>query len=71
MADACLSNSRFIAFFDECGDHSLTKIDEDFPLFLLCTVVVEREESIFTVETFARQKDPSGFCKAQRCGRNF
>lgn len=39
----CLSQSRFIAFFDECGDHSLTKIDKDFPLFLLCTVIVERE----------------------------
>lgn len=35
--------SRFIAFFDECGDHSLTKIDPDFPLFLLALVVVERE----------------------------
>jgi hypothetical protein len=29
--------SRFIAFFDECGDHSLTKIDSDFPLFVLAT----------------------------------
>jgi hypothetical protein len=35
-------SSRFIAFFDECGDHSLTVIDQDFPLFLLATVVVER-----------------------------
>lgn len=35
--------SRFIAFIDECGDHSLTKIDRDFPLFLLATVVVERQ----------------------------
>lgn len=35
--------SRFIAFFDESGDHSLTKIDSDFPLFVLCTVLVERE----------------------------
>ncbi len=36
-------SSRFIAFFDECGDHSLTAIDRDFPLFLLATVVVERK----------------------------
>ena len=43
MTQNCLSQSRFIAFFDECGDHSLTKIDKDFPLFLLCTVIVERE----------------------------
>lgn len=43
MMDNCLSKSRFIAFFDECGDHSLSKIDKDFPLFLLCTVIVERD----------------------------
>ena len=34
--------SRFIAFFDECGDHSLEKLDQDFPLFVLSSVVVER-----------------------------
>lgn len=50
--ESCLSSSRFIAFFDECGDHSLTKIDKDFPLFLLCTVVVERE-------VYARQVIPA------------
>jgi uncharacterized protein DUF3800 len=43
MIENCLSQSRFIAFFDECGDHSLSKIDKDFPLFLLCTVIVERK----------------------------
>ncbi|MCB5191805.1 DUF3800 domain-containing protein [Methylobacillus arboreus] len=52
MIDTCLSQSRFITFFDECGDHSLTKIDKDFPLFLLCTVIVERD-------TYARQVIPS------------
>ena len=36
------ADSRFIAFFDECGDHSLDKIDRDFPLFVLSTVIVER-----------------------------
>ena len=35
-------DSRFIAFFDECGDHSLVNIDRDFPLFVLSTVIVER-----------------------------
>lgn len=40
MADE--TPSRFIAFFDECGDHSLVKIDRDFPLFVLSTVIVER-----------------------------
>ena len=34
--------SRFVAFFDECGDHSLEKIDPDFPLFVLALVIVER-----------------------------
>ncbi len=43
MSENCLSQSRYIAFFDECGDHSLTKIDKDFPLFLLCTVIVKRD----------------------------
>jgi hypothetical protein len=36
------TDSRFIAFFDECGDHSLEKIDADFPLFVLSTVIIER-----------------------------
>ncbi len=41
MTETCLSTSRFIAFFDECGDHSLTKINPQWPIFLLCMVVVE------------------------------
>lgn len=39
-------SSRFLAFFDECGDHSLTAVDRDFPLFLLATVIVERADYI-------------------------
>ncbi len=35
--------SRLIGFFDECGDHSLGKVDQDFPLFVLALVVVERK----------------------------
>ena len=31
--------SEYIAFLDECGDHTLELIDKDFPLFLLATVV--------------------------------
>lgn len=38
--------SRLIAFFDECGDHSLTKIDNDFPLFLLAAIVVKRTDYV-------------------------
>jgi len=44
--ESCLSSSRFIAFFDECGDHSLVRVDRDFPLFLLCTVLVERDSYV-------------------------
>ena len=36
-------DSRYLAFFDECGDHSMEKIDRDFPLFVLALVVMERE----------------------------
>jgi hypothetical protein len=43
MSAAEIKPSRFIAFFDECGDHSLEKIDLDFPLFVLALVVVERK----------------------------
>jgi len=34
--------SEYIAFFDECGYHTLELIDRDFPLFLLATVVMRR-----------------------------
>ena len=37
-----IGKSKYIAFVDECGNHSLEKIDPDFPLFLLSCVVVER-----------------------------
>jgi Protein of unknown function (DUF3800) len=36
--------SRWLVFCDECGDHSLVKIDPDFPLFLLSLVLVDRRE---------------------------
>lgn len=38
------NKSKFIAFFDECGDHSMEKIDKDFPLFVLALVVMERND---------------------------
>lgn len=43
------TDSRFIAFFDECGDHSLEKIDADFPLFVLSTVIIERSDYVKVV----------------------
>lgn len=36
------STSRYLAFLDECGDHSLGRLDTDFPIFVLSTVIVER-----------------------------
>ena len=47
MSSDCLTKSRFIAFFDESGDHSLNKIDKDFPLFLLCTA-----SAVFAAEDY-------------------
>ncbi|MBL7076822.1 MAG: DUF3800 domain-containing protein [Kiritimatiellae bacterium] len=38
--------SEYIAFFDECGDHTLELIDKDFPLFLLATIVVRRTDYV-------------------------
>ena len=38
--------TEFIAFLDECGDHSLTKIDQDFPIFVLSLVLVNRGEYV-------------------------
>lgn len=40
------NNSRFLAFLDECGDHSLEKIDKDFPLFVLSAIIVERSDYV-------------------------
>lgn len=40
------TESRFIAFFDECGDHSMDEIDRDFPLFVLSTIIVERTDYV-------------------------
>ncbi|MBN2643107.1 MAG: DUF3800 domain-containing protein [Victivallales bacterium] len=42
-------SSKYIAFMDECGDHSLDKIDNDFPVFLLAMLVIEREHYIDTI----------------------
>ncbi len=41
--DAPERASRFVAFIDECGDHSWTHINPEFPLFVLSTIIVERD----------------------------
>lgn len=35
--------SDYIVFMDESGDHSLVKVDADFPIFVLTFVIVEKE----------------------------
>lgn len=36
-------SADYSCFLDESGDHGLTVIDKNFPLFLLCGVVIERD----------------------------
>jgi hypothetical protein len=43
------SQSECMAFLDECGDHSLTKIDKDFPIFVLSLVLLKRADYLKTV----------------------
>src|SRR5665647_1415270 len=31
-------------FIDESGDHGLTKIDTDFPVFILCGVLIKEKD---------------------------
>ena len=38
----CDNQTDYIAFIDECGDHSMSIIDPDFPVFVLAMVVVKR-----------------------------
>lgn len=35
---------KYCFFIDESGDHGLTKIDTDFPVFLLCGVLIKKED---------------------------
>jgi hypothetical protein len=42
-------NTDYPAFLDECGDHSLTKIDPDFPLFVLSLILVKRKDYLSTI----------------------
>jgi hypothetical protein len=41
--------SDYMAFLDECGDHSLTKIDKDFPVFVLSLILLKRKDYISTI----------------------
>lgn len=35
---------NYYFFIDESGDHGLTKIDTDFPVFLLCGILIKEED---------------------------
>lgn len=35
--------SKFLAFVDECGDHSVGPLDASFPIFVLSTVILSRQ----------------------------
>jgi len=38
--------SDYIIFVDESGDHSLTSINQDYPVFVLCFCVIKKEAYI-------------------------
>ena len=40
---------KYFCFLDETGDHGLTYVDKNFPLFLLCGVVI-REDDLVIME---------------------
>lgn len=35
----------YYLFLDESGNHSLTTIDSDFPIFVLCGILISSEEN--------------------------
>ncbi|MBU9195990.1 DUF3800 domain-containing protein [Burkholderia gladioli] len=37
-------NSDYIVFVDESGDHSLTSIDPDYPIFVLCFCIIKKSD---------------------------
>lgn len=39
-----MTDSSFIAYFDESGDHGMDKIDAGFPAFVLCGWVFKKED---------------------------
>src|SRR5690349_13368865 len=39
-----MTDSSYIAYFDESGDHGMEKIDPDFPAFVLCGWIFKKED---------------------------
>lgn len=42
-------HSEYIVFVDESGDHSLTSIDPEYPIFVLCLCVIKKADYADTV----------------------
>jgi len=47
---------KLLVFLDESGDHSLTKIDPEFPLFALAGVAIKPDEYLSIVNKFNKLK---------------
>lgn len=50
------SNNKYYLFIDESGDHGLTTLNHDFPIFLLCGVLVSEPEYFAIRDEFNRIK---------------
>jgi len=69
-------------FIDESGDHGLTKIDTDFPVFLLSGILITKEDYEAVRQSINKASIPFGaikksffipvmFVNAKRNFRNF
>lgn len=41
---------KYLAFIDESGDPDLTNIEQDFPLFVLCVVLIKQDDYSFIIQ---------------------
>lgn len=56
-----LQHSDYIVYVDESGDHSLTSIDEDYPVFVLSFCVFQKEDYAYRVTPALRMLKFSTF----------
>lgn len=42
-------HSDYVVFVDESGDHSLTSIDPQYPVFVLCFCIVKKDDYVATL----------------------
>lgn len=55
MSNNSNNSSDFIVYVDESGDHSLTSIDPDYPIFVLAFCIFEKHQEIDKIESAIRQ----------------